>query len=163
MPQPSCPPTREDLENRRIMNSIYSGRYNRKHKDERNRQTRERMAHLRAQDAVVSPEELEARLVARREAARKYREKNRRKLALKARQTRLAAKGAKEHEHARRILQTPESFVLANLVLVHQLARQLAYQAQQTRRHANGAKELEHARRAMHAKISGAMVLLRQS
>ncbi|KAJ7824878.1 hypothetical protein B0H14DRAFT_3468938 [Mycena olivaceomarginata] len=58
----------------------------------RNAQTRERMAHLRAQDSVVSPEELQRRLEARREAARK----NRRKLALKARKKR--AEALMEHQ-----------------------------------------------------------------
>ncbi|KAJ7893227.1 hypothetical protein B0H13DRAFT_2339815 [Mycena leptocephala] len=62
-----------------------------RNRDERNRQTRERMARLRAQDAMVAPDVLAARLAARREAACKYREKNRRKIALKARETRARA------------------------------------------------------------------------
>ncbi|KAJ7040102.1 hypothetical protein C8F04DRAFT_1254245 [Mycena alexandri] len=100
MPKASRPRTLEQLEDRRIMNSIYSGRYNRKHKEERTAQTRERMRRLRAQDTVVSPQELQARLAARRESARRYREKHRRLLAHKARQARLHAKGHKEHQHA---------------------------------------------------------------
>ncbi|KAJ6460708.1 hypothetical protein C8R47DRAFT_1226211 [Mycena vitilis] len=43
--------------------------------EQRNAATRARMARLRAQDATLPPDVLEARLAARREAARKYREK----------------------------------------------------------------------------------------
>lgn len=91
---PSRALTREEIEDRRHMGSIYSYRYYRKYglgyypslprapnsrpprnRLERNEQTRARMARLCAQDATVSPEVLAARLEAHREAARKYREK----------------------------------------------------------------------------------------
>lgn len=86
---PSSRP-RQDEETRRFMGSIYSHRYYRKYvarhlpvllsdsprnREERNRKTRERMARLRAQDPTLPPEILAVRLEARREAARKYRER----------------------------------------------------------------------------------------
>ncbi|KAJ7925372.1 hypothetical protein B0H13DRAFT_1863214 [Mycena leptocephala] len=97
--------SRQDAETRRFMGSIYSHRYYRKNltqarnREERNRQTCERMARLRAQDAIVPPEVLAARLAARREAACKYREKNRRKIAMKAREAR--ARAARERARSR--------------------------------------------------------------
>jgi hypothetical protein len=85
-----------------------------RNRERRNEETRERMARLRAQDATVAPEVLEARLAARREAACKYREKcvlvnptsaspphttrNRRTLKFKAREMRHKARGLKEHQ-----------------------------------------------------------------
>ncbi|KAJ7826541.1 hypothetical protein B0H13DRAFT_2374339 [Mycena leptocephala] len=95
---PSSRP-RQDEETRRFMGSIYSHRYYRKNRAERNRKTREQMARLRAQDATLPPEMLAARLEARREAARKYRERNRRQIAIKAREAR--AKAAEERAKAR--------------------------------------------------------------
>ncbi|KAJ6457194.1 hypothetical protein C8R47DRAFT_1082120 [Mycena vitilis] len=79
---------RVDDETRRLMGSIYSHRYYRKHREERNRKTRERMARLRAEEASLPPDVLESRLEARRKAACRYREKNRRQIALKARERR---------------------------------------------------------------------------
>ncbi|KAJ7646086.1 hypothetical protein DFH06DRAFT_1136232 [Mycena polygramma] len=92
------PLSREDSEHRRFMGAIYSHRYYRKNREQRNTQTRERMARLRRQDSTVPPDVLEARLAARREAARKYREKNKRTLKLKAREQRAAARGLKEQQ-----------------------------------------------------------------
>ncbi|KAJ7810010.1 hypothetical protein B0H14DRAFT_2607636 [Mycena olivaceomarginata] len=74
-PKPRKPLSYEDTLNRQFMGSIYSGRYYRKNREQRNAQTRERMARLRAKDHTVPPEVLQARLDARQEAARKYREK----------------------------------------------------------------------------------------
>ncbi|KAJ7197312.1 hypothetical protein B0H12DRAFT_1245072 [Mycena haematopus] len=88
--------TNDELETRQILQSIYSARYYRKHRDERNAQTRQRMARLRAQESQLPQAELEARLAARREAAHKYREKNQRALAIKARQRRAHAKAVAE-------------------------------------------------------------------
>ncbi|KAJ7201937.1 hypothetical protein B0H12DRAFT_1244120 [Mycena haematopus] len=110
--------TNDELETRKIVQSIYSARYYRKyvltpcsplyhwfttypdllirHRDKCNAQTRERMARLRAQERQLPDPEIEARVAARREAARKYREKNHRVLAMKARQRRAHAKPAVE-------------------------------------------------------------------
>ncbi|KAJ7160863.1 hypothetical protein C8R46DRAFT_1223212 [Mycena filopes] len=90
--------TRDKLEDRKIMAGIYCDRYYRKNREHRNAQTRERMARLRAQDDSLPPHILEARLLARREDARKYREKNRRKLAHKARELRTTTRGVKQRE-----------------------------------------------------------------
>ncbi|KAJ6479200.1 hypothetical protein C8R47DRAFT_1074642 [Mycena vitilis] len=83
--------SRVDEETRRLMGSIYSHRYYRKHREERNQKTRERMARLRAEEGNLPPDVLAIRLEARREAARRYREKNRRQIALKARERRAHA------------------------------------------------------------------------
>ncbi|KAJ6509360.1 hypothetical protein C8R47DRAFT_1065614 [Mycena vitilis] len=88
--------SREDADNRRYMGSIYSHRYYRKNREQRNEATRARMARLRAQDKTLPPDVLMARLAARREAARTYREKNRRKLRVKAREMRAEARASKE-------------------------------------------------------------------
>ncbi|KAJ7604802.1 hypothetical protein DFH06DRAFT_1349064 [Mycena polygramma] len=91
--------THYDSETRRLMGSIYSHRYYRKNRDERNRQTRERMARLRVKDTTLPPDVLATRVEARREASRKYWEKNRRKIALKAREAR--AEAARERARSR--------------------------------------------------------------
>ncbi|KAJ7847100.1 hypothetical protein B0H14DRAFT_2583747 [Mycena olivaceomarginata] len=57
-PKPRKPLSYDDTLNRQFMGSIYSGRYYRKNREQRNAQTRERMARLRAKDHTVPPEEL---------------------------------------------------------------------------------------------------------
>ncbi|KAJ7429400.1 hypothetical protein B0H11DRAFT_2265904 [Mycena galericulata] len=71
-----------------FLDAIYSSRYHRKNRDERNKKTRARMAKLRAQEATLPPPALAVRLEARREAARKYRAKNHLKIARGARERR---------------------------------------------------------------------------
>jgi hypothetical protein len=133
-PKPRKPLSYDDTLNRQFMGSIYSGRYYRKYafflaipvctqntyfrnREQRNAQTRERMARLRAKDHTVPPEVLQARLDARQEAARKYREKcssfplrlsfaecesrNRRLLASKARKTCKQARKLKDNQRAK--------------------------------------------------------------
>ncbi|KAJ7627909.1 hypothetical protein DFH06DRAFT_1141421 [Mycena polygramma] len=63
---------RVDDETRRLMGSIYSHRYYRKHREERNHKTRERMARLRAEEGSLPPDVLAIQLEARREAARRH-------------------------------------------------------------------------------------------
>ncbi|KAF8190275.1 hypothetical protein K438DRAFT_1971146 [Mycena galopus ATCC 62051] len=59
--------------------------YNDRNSAQRNAKTRERMARLRAKRALESPEVQQRHHEAKLEAQRKYREKNRKRLALKAR------------------------------------------------------------------------------
>ncbi|KAJ7792185.1 hypothetical protein B0H14DRAFT_2624171 [Mycena olivaceomarginata] len=117
-PKPHKPLSYDDMLHRQIIGSIYSGCYYRKYafflgipvctqntyfrnREQRNTQMGERMARLHAQDHTVLPEVLQARLDARRQAARKYREKNRRLLASKARKTRKQARKLKDDQRAK--------------------------------------------------------------
>ncbi|KAJ7437716.1 hypothetical protein FB451DRAFT_1416699 [Mycena latifolia] len=105
--KPRKPPTEP------LMHAIYCYRYYTKNKEECNRKTRERMARLRASDETVAPEVLAAWLEARRAAAKKYREKNQRKLAMKAREAR--AQVAEERREAREREQRAERREAARL------------------------------------------------
>ncbi|KAJ7081988.1 hypothetical protein C8R43DRAFT_965544 [Mycena crocata] len=87
-PTPQTPQEDYDARERRFVEAIYSARYHRKNREERNRKTRLRMATLRAQDATLPPEQL----AARRASAKKYREQNKWKIAKKAREARRSAK-----------------------------------------------------------------------
>ncbi|KAJ7175548.1 hypothetical protein C8R46DRAFT_1030589 [Mycena filopes] len=128
--------TRDELEDRKIMAGIYCDRYYRKNREHRNAQTRERMARLRAQDDSLPPHILEARLLARREDARKYREKsvplflfelispqcyaeNRRKLAHKARELRTTTRGVKQRERVQSVTNCPTREEMARLTDIH--------------------------------------------
>ncbi|KAJ7676105.1 hypothetical protein B0H14DRAFT_2656388 [Mycena olivaceomarginata] len=82
---------------RRSKNAAYCKVYHCRNRARRNKATQQ-MAHLRAQDSAVSPDALEASLVARREAASKYREKNRTRLAEAARHSRAIAKAKRDRE-----------------------------------------------------------------
>ncbi|KAF8176872.1 hypothetical protein K438DRAFT_1978911 [Mycena galopus ATCC 62051] len=64
---------------------VSSHEYNSRNRVARNAKTRERMAKLRAKQADDPPEVQERRLEAKRVAQKKYRENNRRFLALRAR------------------------------------------------------------------------------
>ncbi|KAJ7086808.1 hypothetical protein B0H15DRAFT_950322 [Mycena belliarum] len=93
-----------------MMHAIYCYRYYTKNQDDCKRKTRERMARLRASDETVPPEVLAARLEKRRAAARKYREKNKRKLAIKASDARaLAAEQRREMKKRQQALERREA------------------------------------------------------
>ncbi|KAJ7858142.1 hypothetical protein B0H14DRAFT_3447442 [Mycena olivaceomarginata] len=83
---------------RRSKNAGYCKAYHCRNRARRNKATQQRMARLRAQDSALSPDALEARLVARREAASKYREKNHIRLAEAARDSRAIAKAKRDRE-----------------------------------------------------------------
>ncbi|KAJ7159903.1 hypothetical protein C8R43DRAFT_947983 [Mycena crocata] len=99
-PAPRTPQEECEARDRRLIEAIYSARYHRKNREERNRKTRLCMAALRAQDTTLPPEQLAARLAARRASAKKYREqqvhrmptRNKWKIAKRAREARRAAK-----------------------------------------------------------------------
>ncbi|KAJ7181395.1 hypothetical protein C8R43DRAFT_941240 [Mycena crocata] len=99
-----------------LMHGIYCYRYYRKNLEACRGKTRERMARLRATDAFVAPEVLAARLEARRAAAQKYREKNKQKLALKAREARAAAaeqrREAKPKKSVSVLARAPNTFII---------------------------------------------------
>ncbi|KAJ7739797.1 hypothetical protein DFH07DRAFT_965608 [Mycena maculata] len=95
-PKKPCAPPAEPF-----MHSIYCSRYHRKNREEVNAKTRERMVRLRASDETVPPEVLAARLEARRAATKRYRERNQRKLKMKAREYRaVAAEERREAKYA---------------------------------------------------------------
>ncbi|KAJ7230901.1 hypothetical protein B0H12DRAFT_1231865 [Mycena haematopus] len=73
-----------------------SSDYNDRNREARNAKKRERMAQLRAQQKLDSPIIQAARLAAKEESARRYREKNRETLACKAFIARAEAKKARE-------------------------------------------------------------------
>ncbi|KAJ7178514.1 hypothetical protein C8R43DRAFT_942175 [Mycena crocata] len=97
-PPPRNPQEELEAQDRRLIEAIYSARYHRKNREERNRKTRLRMAALRAQDATLPPEQLATRLEARRASARKYREQNKWKIAKRAREARRLAKEQQQAE-----------------------------------------------------------------
>ncbi|KAJ7118697.1 hypothetical protein C8R43DRAFT_1137240 [Mycena crocata] len=75
--------------------------YNAENRDERNYKKRHRMALLRASRLQDAPELIEARRAAARDAARRYREKNRDTLAQKSQERRNELKIAKRRAEAK--------------------------------------------------------------
>ncbi|KAJ7481076.1 hypothetical protein B0H11DRAFT_2232990 [Mycena galericulata] len=90
-------------EERRSRRRKQSRRYNDRNSEARNEKTKIRMAKLRARDAVRPLEELAVRKAARQASDKKYREKHRALLALKARLDRRDR--ATEREEARAMQQ----------------------------------------------------------
>ncbi|KAJ7617412.1 hypothetical protein FB45DRAFT_1034693 [Roridomyces roridus] len=110
-------------------------KYNDRNFEIRNKNTRERMARLRS---GLSPEERAARLLARRESDRQYRQKNRATIADKAKYHRQAAAAKKEE-------------------LRQEQMAQRAIFLQARRRHARASRACHLAVDAIHARVADAM------
>ncbi|KAF7377214.1 hypothetical protein MSAN_00141100 [Mycena sanguinolenta] len=74
--------------------------YEARHREARNAKKRERMAALRAKQKMDSPIVQAARLAAKEESARKYRENHRLDIAIRARLARYEAKKARQNAQA---------------------------------------------------------------
>ncbi|KAJ7074821.1 hypothetical protein B0H15DRAFT_957015 [Mycena belliarum] len=108
-------PVRLSEDERRASRAAQSRAYNTRTREERNAKKRIRMAHLRALDSMRSPEELAVRLAARRAADGKYRSRNRRNLALKARFARADAAEVRAEEAAQARLKRERQEILDDI------------------------------------------------
>ncbi|KAJ7429910.1 hypothetical protein B0H11DRAFT_1943991 [Mycena galericulata] len=113
-----CTPQQQaDARNRAFMDAIYSSRYHRKNRDERNRKTRERMAALRLREVTLPPQIAAGRLEAKREAARKYRERpkwGRHKFAIARRARERREVAAQKRGERQELLAKLEACVFSN-------------------------------------------------